>query len=57
VPWTFLEKPFDDDALLAAVHSALASEGDSSKRTAEVTELNEKLKALSNRERQSWKAW
>jgi two-component system, LuxR family, response regulator FixJ len=48
----FLEKPFDDDALLAAVHSALASEGDSSKRTAELTELNEKLKALSNRERQ-----
>jgi two-component system, LuxR family, response regulator FixJ len=47
----FLEKPFDDDALLAAVHSALASEGDSSKRT-ELTELNEKLKALSNRERQ-----
>jgi two-component system response regulator FixJ len=48
----FLEKPFDDDALLAAVHSALAIEGDNSKRNAELSELNEKLKALSTRERQ-----
>ena len=48
----FLEKPFDDDALLAAVHSALALEGDHSKRNAELTELNERLTALSNRERQ-----
>jgi two-component system response regulator FixJ len=48
----FLEKPFDDDALLAAVHSALAIEGDHSKRNAELTELNERLTALSHRERQ-----
>ena len=48
----FLEKPFDDDALLAAVHSALAIEGDHSKRNAELTQLNEKLTALSQRERQ-----
>lgn len=48
----FLEKPFDDDHLLAAVRSALDKEADSVKRNAEVAEIHNKLAALSNRERQ-----
>jgi len=48
----FLEKPFDDDLLLAAVRSALSSEADAAKRKAEHAEIHEKLAALSNRERQ-----
>jgi len=48
----FLEKPFDDDLLLAAVHSALSTEADTAKRKAETAEIHDKLAALSNRERQ-----
>ncbi len=48
----FFEKPFDDDALLASVRSALATGDDNSKRNAERTEINAKLAALSHRERQ-----
>jgi two-component system response regulator FixJ len=48
----FLEKPFDDDHLLAAVRSALDKEADALKRNAAVAEINDKLTALSNRERQ-----
>lgn len=48
----FLEKPFDDDHLLAAVRSALSQEADTAKRRAELTEIQDKLAALSNRERQ-----
>ncbi|HVZ50714.1 MAG TPA: response regulator FixJ [Pseudolabrys sp.] len=48
----FLEKPFDDDHLLGAVRSALNQEADAAKRRAELTEVQEKLAALSNRERQ-----
>ena len=48
----FLEKPFDDEHLLGAVRSALNQEADSVKRRAELTEVQEKLAALSNRERQ-----
>ena len=48
----FLEKPFDDDALLAAVRAALSTEDAKSKRTQEQGEIKEKLAALSNRERQ-----
>jgi len=48
----FFEKPFDDDALLAAVREALSKEGESSKRNVERTEINDKLAGLSNRERQ-----
>lgn len=48
----FLEKPFDDDHLLAAVRSALSQEADTAKRRAELGEIQEKLAALSNRERQ-----
>jgi two-component system response regulator FixJ len=48
----FLEKPFDDDLLLAAVRSALSHEADAAKRKAEQSEINDKLATLSNRERQ-----
>jgi two-component system response regulator FixJ len=48
----FIEKPFDDDALLAAVRASLGKSTDDSKRNLERGEINEKLAALSNRERQ-----
>ena len=48
----FLEKPFDDDHLRAAVKSALDREADLARRKAEVGEIQDKLAALSNRERQ-----
>ena len=48
----FLEKPFDDDQLLAALKSTFRQDADIVKRKAEVTEINDKLAALSNRERQ-----
>jgi two-component system response regulator FixJ len=48
----FLEKPFSDDVLLAAVRTALASEQDNTRRSTEVAAINEKLASLSNRERQ-----
>jgi two-component system, LuxR family, response regulator FixJ len=48
----FLEKPFDDDQLLAALKSTLSRGADLAERKAEVSGINEKLAALSNRERQ-----
>jgi two-component system response regulator FixJ len=48
----FLEKPFDDDHLLAAVKGALDREADLARRRAEVNGIHDKLAALSNRERQ-----
>ncbi len=48
----FLEKPFDDDLLLAAVRSALNKDADIGKRKAALASIQEKLAALSNRERQ-----
>lgn len=48
----FLEKPFDDDLLIAAVRSALSRDADAGKRKAELGEIHDKLAALSNRERQ-----
>ena len=48
----FLEKPFDDDLLIAAVRSALSFDADAAKRKAETAEIHDKLAALSNRERQ-----
>jgi two-component system, LuxR family, response regulator FixJ len=47
----FLEKPFDDEILLASVKAAIARQGGDSKRNAERTEIEGKLAALSNRER------
>ena len=48
----FLEKPFDDDQLIAAVRSALNRDADAAKRKAELGDITGKLDALSNRERQ-----
>jgi two-component system response regulator FixJ len=48
----FLEKPFDDDRLLAAVQSTLSQDADTTKRKAKLAEIHDKLAALSNRERQ-----
>jgi two-component system response regulator FixJ len=48
----FLEKPFDDDLLIASVRAALSQDADAGKRKAEIANINEKLNGLSNRERQ-----
>ncbi len=48
----FLEKPFDGQQLLTAVRSALSREADTGKRKADLVEIQDKLAALSNRERQ-----
>ena len=48
----FIEKPFDDEALLAAIRSALAAGQGGGKKSAERTEIDERLKSLSQRERQ-----
>jgi len=48
----FIEKPFDDDQLIASVRAALSQGEDVAKRKAEVADISGKLAALSNRERQ-----
>jgi two-component system response regulator FixJ len=48
----FLEKPFDDDALLTSVNAALRHQGADAKREADRAGIMEKLASLSNRERQ-----
>ena len=48
----FLEKPFDDELLLASVRSALNKDANKAKHKAHITEIHDKLAALSNRERQ-----
>ena len=48
----FLEKPFDDDQLLAALRSTLSRDAGKAERKAEVAEIHDKLATLSNRERQ-----
>jgi two-component system, LuxR family, response regulator FixJ len=47
----FLEKPFDDVLLLASVRSALRQHEGDQKRHTERTEIDARLAALSNRER------
>jgi two-component system response regulator FixJ len=47
----FLEKPFDDEVLLASVKAAIERRGGDTKRSAERAEIENKLAALSNRER------
>ncbi len=47
----FLEKPFDDEVLLASVQSALSQRDGETKRHAEREEIESKLATLSNRER------
>lgn len=48
----FLEKPFDDEHLLSAVRAALNQDADAANRKHEVSGINDKLAALTNRERQ-----
>jgi two-component system response regulator FixJ len=48
----FLEKPFDDELLLASVRSALDRTAHASKEKIEKSEIVERLAKLSNRERQ-----
>lgn len=47
----FLEKPFDDQVLLTSVRSALMRQDGNTKRHTERAEIESKLAALSNRER------
>ena len=48
----FFEKPYDDDALLAAVRAALNRQEDAARKNAERAALIERVASLSNRERQ-----
>jgi len=48
----FFEKPYDDDALVAAVRAALSRQESATQKAAERAVLNERLATLSNRERQ-----
>jgi two-component system response regulator FixJ len=48
----FMEKPFDDEALLTAVNAALSRLGSDEKREADRAAIGDKLATLSNRERQ-----
>ena len=47
----FLEKPFDDDVLLASVQSALKRQDGETKRHSERLEIEGRMASLSNRER------
>jgi two-component system, LuxR family, response regulator FixJ len=48
----FLEKPFDDDTLIDAVRGSLSRTADAAQRNAELSEIQNRLTGLSNRERQ-----
>jgi two-component system, LuxR family, response regulator FixJ len=48
----FLEKPFDDELLIAAVRAALQRDADAAKRKAGLGAIQQKLAALSAREHQ-----
>jgi two-component system, LuxR family, response regulator FixJ len=48
----FLEKPFDDDLLVASVRSALNKDASTAKQKAEIADIHDRLAALSSRERQ-----
>jgi two-component system, LuxR family, response regulator FixJ len=47
----FLEKPFDDEVLLASVKAAIERRGSEIRRNAERADIETKLSVLSNRER------
>jgi len=53
----FLEKPFEDEVLLASVRSALDREDRDRKRQAERNEIQRRLSELSNREGDVLQAW
>src|SRR5262249_9144036 len=48
----FLEKPYDDELMIASVRSALGRLEHEARRDSERSELHERLAALSNRERE-----
>jgi two-component system response regulator FixJ len=48
----FIEKPFDDDVLIAAIKTALGRRAGDRERNARVAEVRDRLKLLSERERQ-----
>jgi len=48
----FIEKPFDDEVLLAAIKSALARRSADRERSTRAGEIRARIKALSERERQ-----
>jgi two-component system response regulator FixJ len=48
----FLEKPFDDDALMSSVRAALAKEHEEGRRQAEKADVIGRVATLSQRERQ-----
>jgi two-component system response regulator FixJ len=48
----FIEKPFDDDLLLAAVRSALSRQEQNAHRNSQASEVQSRIQSLSERERQ-----
>lgn len=48
----FIEKPFDDDALLASIRMAVADQAEASERSGQGAEVRDRLATLSARERQ-----
>ncbi len=52
MPSTFIEKPFDDEALLSAVRTALARHAMDSEREARLAAVQGRLAGLSPRERE-----
>ena len=48
----FIEKPFDDEAILSAIRNALAASQSDGRKSAERAEIEERLNSLSQRERQ-----
>ena len=48
----FIEKPFDDEVLLSAIRSALSRRAQDSEREARLSMVRDRMKALSDRERE-----
>ena len=48
----FIEKPFDDEALLVSIRAAIADQAQTAEHAGRDTELRERLASLSSRERQ-----
>jgi len=48
----FIEKPFDDEILLAAIKAALSRRADDRERNSRIAEVRDRLRLLSERERQ-----
>ena len=48
----FIEKPFDDEALISSIRSALADQAGAAEHEGQVAEVRERLASLSTRERQ-----